>query len=108
MSAPEVITLRSQVRTVADRWADQYRYWDHDAEKVAIGAALRALDPETATPDDVAIIIGNRSWACPTECDGCGEAFDAVVRVGEEPDYRTCVLCIGCVRAALAALEAAP
>jgi hypothetical protein len=109
----KVITVRSQIRDVAERWKALYRRQGKWA--VTMGSdmgrlyeALKALNPETATADDVAMIIGNKSWAGPLECHNCGEEFDAVVEVGQEPDYdsHTARLCHNCLRHALALLKA--
>lgn len=98
----QLLTIRSQIRIVAQRWRHQYPH-----EKLDIAAALEALDVETATPDDVAAIIGNRSWT-DLRCDECGQhERDAVVQLGETPDYEsnTASVCAPCL---LAALELLP
>jgi hypothetical protein len=105
----KLVTIRSQIRDVAKRWHQQYgpgNPYSKDLDKISIGKALDRLDTESATADDVAAIIGNRSWAEEKECDECGAKGD-VVEVGEEPDYesRTAMLCYGCVCKALALLQ---
>lgn len=105
-----VITMRDQIRTVAKRWDEQYfrRGKWYDDKSRAISERLHRLDPETATPADVAAIIGNQLWADPMRCDCCGVDVIIVVQVGEEPDYEsaTASLCIQCAADALAAIIA--
>lgn len=69
--------------------------------KKQIARKLDALDGETATPADVDSIIGNSSWTRLT-CDECGKEVDAVLTVGQEPDYEshTASLCRNCVKLA--------
>jgi hypothetical protein len=104
----KIISIRSQILAVADRWRLQYPKGVCNAEKEAIWKKLRALDKATATAADVAAIIGNNSWACPTQCDECEESFDTVIEVGQEPDYesRTATLCIDCLSTAVDTLRA--
>ena len=102
-----VVTIRSQVRGVSDRWNQQYSSLGSDAQ-AEIGRQLREIDTETATAAEIAAIIGNNSWVGPSRCHECKRFFHAVVEVGEEPDYEsnTANLCVECLRRALAALEA--
>ena len=109
-----LITQRMLIRAVAKRWRKQYEPFKYDAPlfsernglsrdltKRQIAEKLDALDPETATADDVANIIGNRSWT-RLECHECGREVDAVVEVGEKPDYEsaTAKLCKDCAEKA--------
>jgi hypothetical protein len=99
-----LVTIRTQLLSVVARWREQYAR-ELAGETVICGRAadvlakLQALDLNTATADDVANIIGNRSWAEPKQCDECGRESDRVVELGDEPDYesRTCNLCLVCV-----------
>lgn len=96
---------RDQVRSVPSRWRAQYRNWPGEWQECA--DRLQALDPETASADDVAAITGNRAWAQPLECNECGTKTWDIVRVGEEPDHEsnTAYMCADCLRAALRLLE---
>ena len=101
----ELLNERHQVRTVAEKWRTQHGTGTYVADKRGrmVGDELAALDPETATADDVAEIIGNRSWVDKSICHECGaETWDAV-EVGQPPDYEssTATICGGCLRAAL-------
>jgi len=101
----KLITIRSQIIEVADRWDAQYpisRYGDNPNTK-AVSEKLRSIDLSTATTADVESIIGNCSWAGPRECDECNLSFDVVVELGDEPDYdsNTVRLCVGCLYRAL-------
>ena len=108
----KVITVRSLIRDVADRWDRQYppghKYTAPD--KAAIGVRLRALDAETATAAEVDATIGNSSWTDTPRCDDCGaRGLAVVVQMGEPPDYEssTSSLCVPCLRAAMEAGERA-
>lgn len=104
-------TQRDLIRGVAKRWRDTYapfEQWDMRPtmfgpvpDKRAISIKLDKLDKETATAADVAAIIGNESWTHLT-CDECGKDADAVLTVGQEPDYEshTASLCRSCVERA--------
>ena len=101
----ELLNERHQVRTVAKRWRAQYGEGTYVADKRGrmVGDELAALDPETATADDVAEIIGHRDWVCKNTCHECGaETWDAV-EVGQPPDYESCTatICGDCLSAAL-------
>jgi len=104
-----VITIRSQIREVAQRWNEVYADGRHGENKIAIGKKLAALDAETATAEEVAEIIGNDSWARPQECNECGHEFDIVIEVGEDPGYGSdsVILCMRCLSTAFAALNEA-
>lgn len=105
-----LITKRSLIRSVADRWHAQYAPFRNDSPlfskrmglsdgltKQQIHSALAALEKETATEDDVANIIGNRSWA-NIQCHECGWDVAAVIVVGETEDCEshTAHLCQAC------------
>ena len=101
-----VITERQLIRHVAKAWATQYA-GSADTEKQEIGRHLAALNGKTASADQVAQIIGNRSWT-QLRCDECGQMVPWVVQVGEEDDYesRTATLCRACVRQAAKLIRA--
>ncbi len=96
---PKIITERDLIRTVADRWAEQYEtgYYAKDAEKQAILRSLRYLDKETCSADDVNKIIGNKSWT-RMHCSECSKTTNWAIQVGEPPDYEsaTATLCRAC------------
>ena len=97
----KLITLRSQVLGVVDRWKEQYPKAKGD--KLGILRKLEALDLKKAIPEDLEHIIGNSSWACPTKCRECNKYFDVAVEVGEPPDWEsaTTQLCHNCIKSAL-------
>lgn len=96
-------TQRDVIRNVANRWRQQYpqgkAYWPRDSEETY--TALVALDKETATPEQIAKIIGNESWT-RLRCDECEEDVTALLTVGEEPDYEsaTASICLSCLEKA--------
>ncbi len=116
-----IITERTQIREVSKRWDRQYPQESAAHDKRVIGDRLRRLDLETATADEVAAIVGNRTWAERQACDcepcmtsdGYGneeqKRHAVVVQVGEASGYdsRTAQMCLSCARAALALIEAA-
>lgn len=97
----KLITIRSQIRDVSERWDRRYKSGIHGADKVETGKRLAEIDPETATAEEVAAIIGNDSWACKQDCDECGEESEILVRVGEEPYYRRAAICQECLNTAV-------
>ena len=104
----KLITIRSQILEVANRWKAQYVGGKHEqADKIAIYANLLKLDLATCSAETVAATIGNDSWACAQECYECGGHFDAVLQIGQEPDYEsaTTYLCHGCIASANALME---
>ena len=106
----KLITIRSQIQDVAGRWAIQYYSNGERARDKKILQALLALNTATATAEDVAAIIGNPTWVCPQTCSECkNEYVDAVVEVGEEPNYgsNTAWLCRDCLIKALALMDSA-
>lgn len=96
-----LITTRSSIKAVPDMWDRQYKN-TKNKQHIITGIRLRSLDLETCTPDDIAVIIGNKSWThlC---CDECENDVNAVVELGQEPDYesRTARVCLDCVKNAL-------
>ena len=103
----KVVTKRDVILSVAQRWNNQYRskQWD-GTDKRAIGQAIRALDLLTATEDDVASIIGNRSWT-RLQCDQCEREVERVVQIAGTNEYGPDNLCETCLRQAVALLEEA-
>ena len=105
----QLLNERHQVRTVAKKWQAQYGAGTYGFDKRGrmVGNELAALDPETATTDDVDEIIGHSGWVCKNTCHECGaETWDAV-EVGQPPDYEssTATICGNCLRAALRLLD---
>lgn len=91
---------------VAKRWYETYwctrtNQWRYDDGKRVIYENLKALGSNPSA-DFVDMAIGNTSWtAC--RCDECGGLREAVIEVGEDPDYEsaTAKLCQSCVKYAL-------
>jgi len=117
----KITTQRDLIREVAARWRRQYEPFRDDRpifsvrngynqaiSKKEIAEGLDAIDVETATPADIAAIIGNESWTRLT-CHECGKDTDTVITVGQEPDYEshTASLCRPCVDQLLSKFEAA-
>ena len=103
----KLYTERDQIRTVADRWANQYQNSTNEQLKL-ITYKLRALDLETVSVQEIIEIIGNDSWTrlvC-TEC-GFRISHTKIVEIGEEPGYdsATVNLCLEHVKEALALIK---
>lgn len=102
----KLITIRSQILDVVKAWEAQYlgkdSWWVREGPHETL-EELKKLDLQTATAADIEAIIGNNSWACPQQCDECGNYFDVVVQIGKELDYEntTTNLCKDCVKDAL-------
>lgn len=91
---------------VAARWKEQYCNADGTWRTTMSGdtqptyEALRTLDPETATVEIIAKIIGNDSWT-RGDCTACGEPEFPVVLFeafseygGETKETRICARCL--------------
>lgn len=87
-----LITLRDTIKSVPDSFAKQY-HRTCDSSKIQKLVQLKNLDTEIATVEDITLIIGNNSWTKLT-CDECGEHVQAVVMVGQEPDYESATVCL--------------
>lgn len=95
-------TTRDQIREIADRWATSYPPGHpYGPDKNRVGERLAALDGETATAAEIEAIVGNASWVGLT-CDDCGKHVEAIVQLGQEPDYdsSTANVCDDCIRKA--------
>lgn len=109
MSEPVLITTRTEIRIVAERWKQQYAPgWMQligDVSSLDIYNRLAALDVESATAADVNAIVGG--WIT-ISCDACDEVVEEAVQVGQEPDYEsnTATLCRTCCAAAFALFPA--
>lgn len=106
----KLLSKQEQVRSLAQRWRKRYPdpgfrlLGGRTAGEVA--AKLAALDPETATAEDVRAAGVN--WVvAPQRCDECREESWDCVELGEEPDYESCTarICEGCLRKALGLIE---
>lgn len=107
-------TERAKVRRVAEHYRAQYpagaAYNRYAFDPDEVYDRLRQLDVETATAEDVAAIIGNKSWCRPESCDQCGVDTYRTITLGQRRNYEsaTAVLCLSCLCKAVAALETAP
>lgn len=99
---------RHQIQTVVARFREQYSgrldlpIFDGSFPRDIL-TKLERLDPETATTDDVAAIIGNRMWAEPLSCHECRKTSWNCVELGEPPEIEssTARICPDCLRLAL-------
>lgn len=105
-----LITRESLVETVADRWYSCYydkrkQDWRYGDDKRVIYEKLKDLGPN-ASADAVDAAIGNSSWTS-CRCDECDNEVEAVMEVGQEPDYEssTAKICLSCVKYALSWLD---
>lgn len=110
----KLITKRSLIQNVAKKWREHYQPFCcsvliNGKTKERIAEELDAIDGNTATEKQVVEIIGNGSWT-GLMCNECGCGPDAVIQVGEEPDYEsaTASLCPTCVEKAALLLARRP
>lgn len=102
----KVITMRDKIRNIPSEFG-RYRKFDGDGWRARknreIAARLCALDTEKATAQEVNEIIGDDHWT-RLKCYECGCEAEAVVEVGEPPDYETATtrLCRECATKAAA------
>ncbi len=96
---------REQIRTVAARWDAVYGpRFDFQivgpGDSRSISEALHSFDPETASADDVAVVIGNGSWVEMPMCLECKTATTDAAGFGDE-DIGVAWCCAQCMRRAL-------
>lgn len=101
----KIVNERSEIRD----WVGFYRriLADIDSPEKAPATAKRAaLDPETATAEDISALM-KQKWEAFIRCDECKENAPFAVEVGEQPDYEsaTARLCISCLKKALVMAE---
>jgi hypothetical protein len=98
-------------RGVAERWRKQYQHprdgWGNTASGNSkdVYEKLCALGPNPS-PDSVAEVIGNKSWA-HLDCIGCSEYALKAVRVGSGSYGEDALLCPDCIEQAAAAIKRA-
>lgn len=96
-------TKQAKIKSAKDRFFKQYKSDRYESSYItAIKAKLRKLDPDTATELDIVKAMGSNSWT-RIVCDECNEEVDAIVTLGEEPDYEsaTADICKNCLIKAL-------
>ena len=96
----QLITRQYQANRAAKRWKVNYP----KDTITTVGSSNKTYDKlidlgPTPNPDDVDKIIGNNSWTEVPRCEQCDKRVEAVVEVGQEPDWesRTCYLCKECI-----------
>lgn len=67
---PRLFTVRDLIRTVADRWDAGHPGMREGSRDLDVSRKLRTLDLETATEEDVEIVVGNKTWT-NLWCDCC-------------------------------------
>jgi hypothetical protein len=101
----ELITKEILIKSVAGRWKANYfnprtNYWSTiisgDTE-IVYKKLLKATSEK-----EVNDIIGNKYWT-ELHCDDCKKEVDAVVQLGDEPDYEsaTANICFECLEKAI-------
>lgn len=99
-----VVSIREQIKSVADKWAMVYA--DDPTLVLHFGVTandvlseLRALDPDTATRDDVVKIVRNNTWVSLV-CAECCEQVDFAVSLDSSADDSGPVYCRRCLQRA--------
>ena len=97
----KVITKQDRIR---DAIASFRKMWGNgsygaDQRGVAVGFELGLLNADKATAEDVNTLIGNASWT-RLECDECKKDSEAVIEIGDKPNYEsnTAYICVDCIR----------
>ena len=106
------VTQRQLIQGVAENWKRQYQssngHWlgTRNDNAQEIYTALKALDLDIATKQDIDAVIENSSW-CRLKCDECGRETQTVIQLGEEVDYEssTASVCSECLSLAVKLLE---
>ena len=96
---------RNQIRFAISDWIRSYgldRTYAADKRGRMVGTELQALDPDKATREEVAEIIGNDNRVSQTRCSECGVKSWGIVEVGEfDFDCDSTYLCESCLEKAL-------
>lgn len=89
---------------VAERWATQYPARDYPGERQEITKRLREMG-DKADPDEVAKVIGNKTWTHPS-CGSCGQDVKrAVVFNRYDTELFVCEACMESASAALSSTD---
>ena len=99
-----IVTKREKIRSVRGLWNSQYSSYTrghilYGGRCVGeIEDALARLDLDVCADTDIDAAIGTKGWGSLV-CDECHADTDALVRIGDEPDYdmRWQDLCAACV-----------
>lgn len=100
----EYASRQTRASRIAEVWQEQYKGFKGFCLPVIDKLLALSKDPH---PDDIDKIIGSSLWT-RCACNECKQSGDAVVRVGDEPDYdfaydsATTWLCRSCIEKALA------
>ncbi len=103
-----VISDRTKIRSVAKR----YRDWmakpagrDYGSEQIA--GLLEALDPESATVNDVTEILGDdtKTWIGMPSCTECGNRDSPIVCFETSDGYDAVCLCHTCLTDAVTLVQ---
>jgi hypothetical protein len=99
-------TPQSKAAAAAAAWEQQYApYCSVDHWQAKMGAALKALGSQP-TPEEVNALLGDNQWT-KCLCTECWKSVDAVVRIGNEPDYEsdTVWVCRECLAEAVRIMD---
>lgn len=97
---------RSQVKRAIQNWLS---YYSGRPKERAKEEKLKALNPETATAEEIAEILESAQWACKVYCDECGSLSWEIVALGGDVRYSTesFAICLTCLRKAVKLAEEA-
>ena len=109
-----VIRKRDLIRGVRNRWRKQYQRQIADRtdplhnNSARVDDALFRLDVEACSESDVDAAIGVAGWVA-NRCDFCDRDMDALIQLGQEPDYeaRYVDICSACLSKASDSLNVA-
>lgn len=99
----KLITIYSQIQTVAKRWNAIYTPEYANLKQLQIGHTLDIMDMRTATKDSIASIIGNNEWVGNNKCCACEEIYETIVEIDEGvfPVIGATQICHTCILKAL-------
>lgn len=101
-----IITRQETANNVTARWKKQYKNPMYaSSDKSDILTKLQALE-DTPDPDQIDVIIGNKSWTRVT-CHECDTEISPVIELGQEPNYDsyTACICLSCLTKAIKILN---
>lgn len=104
----ELITEQLKIKTVAERWRDQYldkssRKWKPCKNTTGEFIYQKLLElPESVTVEDVVKIIGNNSWTV-IRCHECKQEVKAAIWLGEALGWESnsALICLECLQKAI-------
>lgn len=105
----KLVTKRDVIENLVVAWENQFGSDPEKPQWKKVLIHLRAMDLATATEEQIAAIIGNRSWT-RLECIECKQDCRTAIQLGQafDAESQTAYLCPNCLRVALSELTSEP